>query len=189
MLVHFRSGFNATMIPFSAQGLWKDDSWWNPRSMRLSAWSKGGSVYWPASIPPAVTGCLAISQTFEGLPVPAKYAGQDVESCHSNECGISTEAYCETTSSNPPSCRKPTEPSQAGIPVRSPTSLHQHLRPRYSPATPCSGQHPSWCYGQPRIVLGRQTHPSSCRRRPWPAVDDVSAFCTSPRRLRLADYA
>lgn len=36
MLVHFRSGFNATMIPFSAESLWKDDSWWNSRKHEIT---------------------------------------------------------------------------------------------------------------------------------------------------------
>lgn len=51
MLVHFRSGFNATMIPFSAQGLWKDDSWWNPRKHEVICLGYGCICLWASLYP------------------------------------------------------------------------------------------------------------------------------------------
>lgn len=118
MLVHFRSSFNATMIPFSAEGLWKDDSWWNSRKHEVVCLGYGCTCPLAGLCPTHSHGMSSNkSQTFEGLPVPANYEGQDVESCHSNECGLSTEEYCETTSSNSPSCRN--QPNQLKLAYQS----------------------------------------------------------------------
>lgn len=92
MLVHSRSDSKATMIPFSADRLSpKALSLWCHGSMILSAWAKVASMYWPASLPPTVTVCPAMSRQLQSLPVCARKVDQDVESCHSNERGLSTE--------------------------------------------------------------------------------------------------